>query len=96
MIWISNIWGVAKECFAFGLTSLHDCGISEHTLSLLEKSQSKKSFENECFFALLSDNPDYYEKNGLKEVDTPTEKSQLAVWKKFMQMELWEVEVLVC
>ena len=39
---VSNILGVAKECFAFGLTSLHDCGISEHTLSLLEKSQQQK------------------------------------------------------
>ena len=44
-------------------------------------------------FALLSDNPDYYEK-WTKKVDTRTEKSQLAVLK-FMQMELWEVEVLV-
>ena len=50
-----------KECFAFGLTSLHDCGISEHTLSLLEKSQQQKVLKMNVF-ALLSDNPDYYEK----------------------------------
>ena len=35
-------FGNYKKNFAFGLTSLHDCGISEHTLSLLEKSQNKK------------------------------------------------------
>ena len=52
-----------NECFAFGLTSLHDCGISEHTLSLLEKSQQKSLKMNVFFFC--SDNPDYYE-NGLK------------------------------
>ena len=50
-----------KECFAFGLTSLHDCGISEHTLSLLEKSQQQKVLKMNVF-TLLSDNPDYYEK----------------------------------
>ena len=50
-----------KECFAFGLTSLHDCGISEHTLSLLEKSQKQKVLKMNVF-ALLEDNPNYYEK----------------------------------
>ena len=49
------------ECFAYGLTSVHDCGISEHTLSLLEKSQQKKALKMNVF-ALLEDNPDYYQK----------------------------------
>lgn len=50
-----------KECFAYGLTSVHDCGISEHTLSLLEKSQQKKILKMNVF-ALLEDNPDYYDR----------------------------------
>ena len=39
--------GVAKRILCW-FDFLHDCGISEHTLSLLEKSQMQK-FENECF-----------------------------------------------
>ena len=50
-----------QECFAYGLTSVHDCGISEHTLSLLEKSQQKKALKMNVF-ALLEDNPAYYQK----------------------------------
>lgn len=50
-----------QECFAYGLTSVHDCGISEHMLSLLEKSQQKKALKMNVF-ALLEDNPDYYQK----------------------------------
>ncbi|WP_234108721.1 amidohydrolase [Chryseobacterium sp. R2A-55] len=50
-----------KECFSYGLTSLHDCGITEHTLNLLEKSQAQNVLKMKIF-ALLEDNPDYYEK----------------------------------
>lgn len=50
-----------KECFSYGLTSLHDCGITEHTLSLLEKSQAQNVLKMKVF-ALLEDNPDYYDK----------------------------------
>ena len=50
-----------KECFSYGLTSLHDCGITEHTLSLLEKAQSQNILKMKIF-ALLEDNPDYYDK----------------------------------
>jgi predicted amidohydrolase YtcJ len=50
-----------KECFAFGLTSLHDCGISEHTLQLLETAQKQKTLKINIF-ALMEDNPDDYEK----------------------------------
>lgn len=50
-----------KECFAFGLTSVHDCGITEHTLSLLEKSQQQNILKMNVF-ALLQDNPAYYQK----------------------------------
>lgn len=50
-----------KICFANGLTSLHDCGITERTLELLEKAQSQNVLKMKIF-ALLEDNPDYYER----------------------------------
>ncbi len=50
-----------KTCFSYGLTSLHDCGITEHTLNLLEKAQSQNILKMKIF-ALLEDNPDYYER----------------------------------
>ena len=50
-----------KECFSYGLTSLHDCGISEHLLELLEKSQSKNLLQMKVF-VLLEDNPNSYDK----------------------------------
>lgn len=49
-----------KECFSYGLTSLHDCGISEKTLKLLEKAQAQNSLQMKIF-ALMSDNPAYYD-----------------------------------
>ncbi|HOB25281.1 MAG TPA: amidohydrolase family protein [Kaistella sp.] len=57
-----NYFGeLQKECFAYGLTSLHDCGITEHTLSLLEKAQSQNKLQMKIF-ALLEDNPNYYDR----------------------------------
>lgn len=50
-----------KECFSYGLTSLHDCGITERTLDLLEKAQSKGELQMRIF-ALMEDNPDYYDR----------------------------------
>jgi predicted amidohydrolase YtcJ len=50
-----------KECFSYGLTSLHDCGITERTLALLEKAQSQNSLQMKIF-ALMEDNPDYYDR----------------------------------
>lgn len=50
-----------KECFSYGLTSLHDCGMTVHTFSLLEKAQSQNVLKMKIF-ALLEDNSDYYEK----------------------------------
>lgn len=49
-----------KECFSYGLTSLHDCGISTHTFSLLEKMQNQKKLQMKIF-ALLSDEPQTYD-----------------------------------
>ncbi len=49
-----------KECFSYGLTSLHDCGISTHTFSLLEKMQNQDLLKMKIF-ALLSDEPNTYD-----------------------------------
>ena len=50
-----------KECFSYGLTSLHDCGITERTLDRLEKAQSQGQLQMKIF-ALMEDNPDYYDR----------------------------------
>ena len=49
-----------KNCFSYGLTSLHDCGISEHTFSLLENAQNQDILKMKIF-ALLEDKPQYYD-----------------------------------
>ncbi len=49
-----------KTCFSYGLTSLHDCGISEKTLNRLIKAQDQNLLQMKIF-ALLEDNPDYYD-----------------------------------
>ena len=49
------------ECFAEGLTGVHDCGVSEHTISLIEAAQKTGGLKIKIF-ALLSDNPDYYDR----------------------------------
>lgn len=49
-----------KECFAYGLTSLHDCGISPRTFSLMEKMQKQDKLQMKIF-ALLEDNPATYD-----------------------------------
>lgn len=50
-----------KTCFSYGLTSLHDCGITERTLGLLEKAQTQDVLKMKIF-ALLEDNPEYYDR----------------------------------
>ena len=49
-----------KTCFSYGLTSLHDCGISTHTFSLLEEMQKQNKLQMKIF-ALLSDEPTTYD-----------------------------------
>lgn len=49
------------RCFSYGLTSLHDCGVSEHTVSLLQKAMDQDILKMKIF-ALLEDNPDYYDR----------------------------------
>ena len=50
-----------KECLSYGLTSLHDCGITEKTLERLEKAQAQNALHMKIF-ALMEDNPDYYDR----------------------------------
>lgn len=48
-----------QECFSQGLTGVHDCGISEHTVQLVDEVQ-KEGVLKMKIFALLSDSADYY------------------------------------
>ncbi len=48
-------------CFSYGLTGVHDCGVSEHTIELLDKEQQTGALRMKVF-ALLSDDSLYYEK----------------------------------
>jgi hypothetical protein len=49
------------SCFQYGLTGVHDCGISEHTVELIEAAQRKGILEMKIF-ALLSDSAQYYDR----------------------------------
>ena len=48
-------------CFAAGLTGVHDCGISEHTVELVKTAQKNGGLKMKIF-ALLSDDSSYYER----------------------------------
>ena len=48
-------------CFAVGLTGVHDCGISEHTISLVDAEQQAGRLKMKIF-ALLSDSAQYYDR----------------------------------
>lgn len=58
---INYIADLQKECFSLGLTSVHDCGITEQTLAILEKTQAQSILKMKVF-ALLEDNPEYYDR----------------------------------
>ncbi|MCC6258886.1 MAG: amidohydrolase [Chitinophagaceae bacterium] len=47
-----------RICFADGLTSVHDCGINEHTLQLVDRLQQAGKLKMKIF-ALLSDSMPY-------------------------------------
>ncbi|MDI1355271.1 MAG: amidohydrolase [bacterium] len=49
------------RCFSLGLTQVHDCGISEHTLELLDAEQKSGHLKMKIY-ALLSDDSTYYER----------------------------------
>ncbi|HPH84290.1 MAG TPA: amidohydrolase [Ferruginibacter sp.] len=48
-------------CFAVGLTGVHDCGISEHTVNLVDEAQKAGRLKMKIF-ALLSDSTHYYDR----------------------------------
>lgn len=48
-------------CFAVGLTGVHDCGISEHTVEMVDAEQKAGRLKMKIF-ALLSDSSHYYDK----------------------------------
>lgn len=50
-----------NKCFAQGLTGVHDCGVSEHTIQLLKDAQEDGDLKMKIF-ALLSDDSSYYDK----------------------------------
>jgi predicted amidohydrolase YtcJ len=50
-----------KYCFAAGLTGVHDCGISEHTVELIKDAQKNAGLKMKIY-ALLSDSVSYYDR----------------------------------
>lgn len=48
-------------CFAFGLTQVHDCGVTEHTIDLIDQAQKTGNLKMKIY-ALLSDDSTYYDK----------------------------------
>ncbi len=48
-------------CFAVGLTGVHDCGVSEHTIEMLDAEQKAGRLKMKIF-ALLSDSAQYYDR----------------------------------
>lgn len=50
-----------QDCFSQGLTGVHDCGVSEHTVQLVDEVQ-KAGLLKMKIFALLSDSADYYDR----------------------------------
>ncbi len=49
------------SCFQFGLTGVHDCGVSEHTIQLVDGAQREGKLTMKIF-ALLSDSVQYYDR----------------------------------
>jgi len=48
-------------CFAQGLTGIHDCGVGEHTIDLLDAAQKDGALKMKVY-ALLSDSAQYYDR----------------------------------
>lgn len=48
-------------CFAVGLTGVHDCGVNEHTVEMVDAEQKAGRLKMKIF-ALLSDSSHYYDK----------------------------------
>ena len=50
-----------RICFSVGLTGVHDCGISEHTVEMVDEEQQAGRLKMKIF-ALLSDSAHYYDR----------------------------------
>ncbi|HNP54597.1 MAG TPA: amidohydrolase family protein, partial [Ferruginibacter sp.] len=50
-----------KECFAYGLTGVHDCGVTEAIVDLVKKEQDAGRLQMKIY-ALLTDIPEYYDR----------------------------------
>ncbi|MEO8771765.1 MAG: amidohydrolase family protein [Ferruginibacter sp.] len=48
-------------CFSYGLTGVHDCGISEHTIDMVDAEQKAGRLKMKIF-ALLTDSAQYYDR----------------------------------
>lgn len=63
-----------EYCFAVGLTEVHDCGVTEHTVDLIDEEQKAGHLKMKLF-ALLSDDSTYYArwiKKGIYKTDRLT------------------------
>ena len=61
-------------CFSLGLTEVHDCGVTEHTIDLIDEAQKSGNLKMKIY-ALLSDDSTYYEswlKKGIYKTDRLT------------------------
>jgi len=38
-----------QMCFSYGLTGVHDCGVSEHTIDMVDAEQKAGRLKNENF-----------------------------------------------
>ncbi len=50
-----------NTCFSLGLTGVHDCGISEHTVDLIDAEQKAGNLKMKIY-AMLTDNAEYYDR----------------------------------
>ena len=50
-----------NTCFAFGLTGVHDCGVSEHTINLIDAEQKAGHLKMKIY-AMLTDSTQYYDR----------------------------------
>lgn len=48
-------------CFSYGLTGVHDCGVGEHTINMIDEEQKAGRLKMKIY-ALLSDSIQYYDK----------------------------------
>jgi predicted amidohydrolase YtcJ len=68
-------------CFEAGLTGVHDCGITEHTMDLVLDAQKNNGLKMKIY-ALLSDDSTYYEK-WLKSGPLKTERLTVGGFKVY-------------